>query len=219
VTITGTSGGLTQTTTISLTIAVAQSFKLAASPTALTVARGATGGKSTLAITPVNGFSGSVTLAASGLPTGVTAAFSVNPATTTSVVTLTAGKTAASGTYTVTITGTSGSLSATTTITLTIPVGNFTLTASPSAITVPVQSAETTTITVVPTQGFNGSVALTADGMPPDTKAIFTPSSTTKTSTLELSVSGAATPGQYPITVTGTYGSLKSSITVTLTIQ
>ena len=219
VTITGTSGSLTQTTTISLTVVLAQSFKLSASPTTLSVARGATGGKSTITITPVNGFSGSVTLAASGLPTGVTASFSVNPATTKSVVTLTASKTAASGTYTVTITGTSGTLSATTTITLTIPVGTFSLTASPSAVTVAPQSAETTTITVVPTQGFNQSVTLSADGMPPNTKAIFAPTSTTKTSTLTLSVSGAATAGQYSITVTGTSGSLKSSTTVTLTIQ
>jgi hypothetical protein len=219
VTIAGTSGSLTQTTTISLTVTLAQSFNLSASPTALSVARGATGGESTITITPVNGFSGKVSLAVSGLPTGVTASFSVNPATTESVVTLTAGKTAPSGTYAVTITGTSGGLNATTTVTLTIPVGNFTLTASPSSISVPRYDGGDVTITVVPTQGFNGSVALSAAGMPPDTEAIFSPTSTTKTSTMTLSVSGAAATGQYTITVTGTYGSLKSSTTVTLTIQ
>ena len=65
-------------------------------------------------------FTGSVTLAASGLPSGVTAAFGTNPTTKTSVLTLTASATATAGTSTVTITGTSGSTKATTTIALTV---------------------------------------------------------------------------------------------------
>ena len=219
VTVTGKSGSLTQTTTVSLTVTLAQSFNLSTSPTTLTVTRGAAGSKSTVTIVPVNGFSGSVTLAASGLPTGVTAAFSVNPATKTSVVTLTASKTASTGTFTVTITGTSGSLSATTTISVTIPVGNFSLTASPATITVPRYTGGQVTITVVPTQGFNQSVALSASGTPPNTKALFSPTSTAKTSTMTLSASGNATPGQYTITVTGTSGSLTHTTTVTMTIQ
>jgi len=71
-------------------------------------------------VTDVSPFAGSVTLAATGLPTGVTAAFGTNPVTSASVVTFTVAATAAAGTSTVTITGTSGTLTATTTIALTV---------------------------------------------------------------------------------------------------
>ncbi len=94
-------------------------FTLSANPTSVTITQGSNG-TSTITITPVGGFSGSVTLAASGLPSGVTAGFSPNPATTTSTLTLTASATAATGTVTVTITGTSGSLTNTTTLSLTV---------------------------------------------------------------------------------------------------
>jgi subtilase family serine protease len=98
------------------------SFTLTAVPNTLTISQGSSG-QSTITVVPANGFSGSVTLSASGLPSGVTAAFVPNPTTTTSVLTLTASATAATGTSTVTITGTSGSLTATTTISLTVTQG------------------------------------------------------------------------------------------------
>jgi hypothetical protein len=119
VTITGTSGSTTATTSFTLTVSSASGFPLAASPTALSVTQGSTA-TDTITVTDVGGFTGSVTLAASGLPSGVTAAFGTNPATSTSVLTLTASSTATTGTSTVTITGTSGSTTATTTISLTV---------------------------------------------------------------------------------------------------
>ncbi len=73
-----------------------------------------------MAVTPLNGFSGSVSLSASGLPSGMTASFNPNPATTTSTMTLAASNAATVGTVTATITGTSGTLTRTTTITLTV---------------------------------------------------------------------------------------------------
>jgi Abnormal spindle-like microcephaly-assoc'd, ASPM-SPD-2-Hydin len=98
------------------------SFTLTAVPNTVTISQGSSG-TSTITVVPAGGFTGSVTLSASGLPSGVTAAFVPNPTTTTSVLTLTASATAATGTSTVTITGTSGSLTATTTISLTVTQG------------------------------------------------------------------------------------------------
>ncbi len=94
-------------------------FSLSANPTSLSVAQGSSG-TSTITINPIDGFTGSVNLSASGLPTGVTAGFSPNPATTTSTLTLTVGAGAATGTSTITITGMSGSLSHQTTVQLTV---------------------------------------------------------------------------------------------------
>jgi hypothetical protein len=105
--------------TVTLTVNPAPSFTIGASPASLSVTQGANG-TSTITVTPLNGFTGSVSLSASGLPSGVTAAFSTNPTTKTSVLTLTASSTAATGLATITVAGTSGSLTATTPITLTV---------------------------------------------------------------------------------------------------
>jgi hypothetical protein len=94
-------------------------FSLSASPSSLTVQQGSNG-SSTITITPSGGFTGSVTLSNSALPSGVTASISPNPATSSSTITFTASSTATTGTSTITITGTSGSLTHTTTISLTI---------------------------------------------------------------------------------------------------
>jgi kumamolisin len=127
VTITGTSGSLQATTTVSLTVNAAgtANFTISASPSSLTVTQGGNG-TSTITITSQNSFNSATTLTATGLPSGVTAAFSPNPVTppangsVNSTLTLTASSTATTGTATVTVTGTSGSLIHSTTIALTV---------------------------------------------------------------------------------------------------
>ena len=91
--------------------APAPNFSLSASPASLTVTQG-TSGNSTITVTPSGGFTGSVTLSTSALPSGVTATFGTNPTTGTSVLTFTASATATTGTTSVTVTGTSGTLDA-----------------------------------------------------------------------------------------------------------
>jgi hypothetical protein len=108
-------------------------FTLTAVPNTLTISQG-NQGTSTITVVPSNGFSGSVTLSASGLPSGVTAGFVPNPTTSTSTLTLTASATAATGTSTVTITGTSGSLSPTTTIALTVTANGPVVTLTPTSL-------------------------------------------------------------------------------------
>jgi hypothetical protein len=127
VTITGTSGSTTHSTTVALTVnaAATPNFTIAASPSSLTVTQGGNGA-STITIASQNSFSSATTLSATGLPSGVTAAFSTNPVTppangsATSSLTLTASATATTGAATVTVTGTSGSLTLSTTIALTV---------------------------------------------------------------------------------------------------
>jgi len=103
----------------------APGFTVSASPSAVSVTRGSTA-NNTITVTSQNGFNSATTLSASGLPAGVTAAFSTNPVTppangrATSTLTFTASSTATTGTSTVTVTGTSGSTTHTTTIALTV---------------------------------------------------------------------------------------------------
>jgi hypothetical protein len=97
----------------------APSFTLSASPSSVTVQQGSQA-TSTITIAPANGFSGTVSLSATGLPSGVTATFNPSTATTSSKLTLTASDTAAMGTVTVTIMGVSGSVTSNATLSLAI---------------------------------------------------------------------------------------------------
>ncbi|HXX99312.1 MAG TPA: S53 family peptidase, partial [Candidatus Limnocylindrales bacterium] len=219
VTITGTSGTLTSTTTISLSVNPLGNFTLSASPNSLTLTQGASG-SSTITVTSQNGFNGSVTLSASGLPSGVTASFNPSSATSTSTLTLTASSTATTGTATVTVTGTSGNLSHTTSMSLTVAAPpNFALSASPNSLTITQGASGSSTITVTSQNGFNGSVTLSASGLLSGVTASFNPTSTTSTSTLTLSASGTAATGTATVTVTGTSGSLTKTTTISLTVQ
>jgi hypothetical protein len=211
VTITATSGNLTNSIPISLT--VAKPNLTPPSPSAVTLDPGGSV-TSTITITPANAFSGNVTLVASGLPAGVTAVFSPNPATSSSVLTLTAASTAKLKTTTVTITGTSGRLKATTKIEVT--PGNFVLTATPGALTVAQGNSGTGTITIIPEDGFDGNVTLSAR-VPSGVTASFTPNPATSTSTLTLNVSDSAAIGTSTVTITGTSGSLVRTTTIQLT--
>ncbi len=220
ITVTGTSGTLTATTTVTLTVtSVTGSFTLKPSATTLSVAQGASG-TDTITVTDVSPFTGSVAFAATGMPTGVTAAFSPASSTTSSVLTLTASSTAAAGTYTITVTGTSGTLTATTTVTLTVTsvTGSFTLKPSATTLSVAQGASGTDTITVTDVSPFTGSVTFAATGMPTGVTAAFSPASSTTSSVLTLTASSTAAAGTYTITVTGTSGTLTATTTVTLTV-
>ena len=201
--------------------APAPDYTLSASPSSVTITQGSNG-SSTITVSPQNGFTGGVTLSVSGLPIGVTAAFSPNPTTTTSTLTLTANPTATTGTVTVTITGTSGTLPPkTTTLTLTVNAQvapDYTLSASPSSVTVTQGSNGTSTITVSPQNGFTGSVNLSTSSLPSGVTVAFSPNPTTTTSTLTLAASPTATTGTVTVTITGNASGLTRTTTLTLRV-
>ena len=233
VTITATSGSTTHTTTLTLTVNPPPNFNIAASPSSLTINQGSNG-TSTITINSLNGFNAATTLSASGLPSGVTAAFSTNPVTppangsATSSLTLTASSTATTGTTTVTVTGTAGSQVHTTTISLTVNTAaqpNFTIGASPSSVTVTQGGTGTSTITITSQNSFNSATTLSTTGLPSGVTAAFStnpvtpPANGNATSTLTLTASATATTGTATVTVTGTSGSLSHSTTISLTVN
>ena len=155
ITVTGTSGTTTATTTIAVTI-TAPGFTLAPSASTLSVTQGKTA-TDTITVTDKGGFTGSVTLTTSTLPSGVTVAYGTNPTTSTSVLTFTASATATTGAFTVTITGTSGTLTATTTVTLTVVPSTSGSCTVDYVISPQNTSAFGATITII-----NGSTAVTS---------------------------------------------------------
>jgi subtilase family serine protease len=224
ITITGTSGSLAHSTSVTLTVnagATPPDFSLSAFPTAVTIAQGTAGG-STVTVTPANGFSGNVTLSASGLPSGVTASFNPDPTTTTSALTLSASATAVTGNFTVTILGTSGSLTHTATVSLTVnpaPQPDFSLSSSPNTLNIARGSKATSTISITRLNGFSSSVTLSATGLPKGASASFSPNPATTTSTLTVKINRSAAVGTSIITINGTSGSRSHSTTITLSIH
>src|SRR5437762_7867178 len=96
----------------------APDFSLSISPSTVTLHRGGGTATYTVTITPSGGFSSTVQLSVSGLPSGTTGSFSPNPATTSSTLTLNVSSSTAKGSYTFTVSGTSGTLTHTATATL-----------------------------------------------------------------------------------------------------
>jgi subtilase family serine protease len=176
-------------------------------------------GSTTITVNDLAGFYGSVSLAASGLPSGVTASFSPSPTTSTSTLTLTATSGAATGAAFVTVTGTSGALTSSITIPVTVYAPGFALSAPPVNTGTYVGFAGQTTITVQDQGGFTGSVSLVASGVPSGVTAAFSSPNTTTTSNLSFTSTGSAVPGTYLVTVTGTSGALTASTTVYLVVE
>lgn len=124
ITVKGTSGATTETTTVSLTVTGTGggSFTISAKPASISAAPGGSAA-SKITVTPSGGFTGTVSLSASGQGSGVLVKFvpsSVAGGSGTAAMRVHVGPNVAAGTRTITVTGTSGSTTATTTVTLTI---------------------------------------------------------------------------------------------------
>jgi hypothetical protein len=227
VTFTGTSGTLKHTATVTVTTSAEPNFSLTATPTTLSIQAGSTGKSVSVEAVPTNGLTATVTVAISGLPTGVTA----NPATltltpgTAQSVTLTAAANATVGKATVTFTGTSGTLTHMATITLTVtappPPPNFSLTATPATLSIQAGSTgKPVSVEAVAVNGFTGTVTVAISGLP--TGVTANPTSLTLTpgtaQSVTLTAVANATVGKATVTFTGTSGALTHTATVALTV-
>jgi len=201
------------------TQAVTQDYAVAASPASVSVARSGTASTS-IAINRTN-FTGAVSFAATGLPSGVTVTFNPSAATTGNSVTatFTASSTATLGAASVVLTGTSGSLSRSTTVSLTVTgASDFTLgTASPVSVA---RGASAGTSIAINRTSFTGAVSFAASGLPSGVTVAFNPSAATtgNTVTATFTASSTATLGAANVTITGTSGSVSRSTTVALTV-
>ncbi len=200
-------------------------FSLSASPSSVTVAQG-NQGTSTITSSVTGGFDGAITLSASGQPTGVTVTFNPTSITGagTSTMSMSVASSTAPGTYTITVTGTSGSTKETTTVSLTVTgtSPNFTISASPTSLTISPGNSGQSTITTTISGGFNSAIALSASGEPSRVTVSFNPSSIAApgagSSTMTVTVNRRARAGNYTITVTGKGGGDTHTTTVSLTI-
>ena len=101
------------------------------------------------------------------------------------------------------------------------PTPDFTLSASPSSLSVTQGGTASTTISTTVSGGFNSAVALSASGLPAGVTASFSPASIASpgSSTLTLTAASTAATGTFNVTVTGTGGGVTHTSTVTLTVN
>jgi hypothetical protein len=205
---------------VSLVVTAPPNFTLSASPASQTVPLG---GATSYGVTlsPTGGFTGSVTLSVSGLPTGASGTFTPNPATASSTLAVATSLSTPVGTYPLTITGVSGSLTHTTLVSLVVtvpPPPDFTLSGSPASQTVTQGGATNYAVTVSPANGFTSAVTLSVSGLPTGAAGSFTPNPTTTSATLAVTTAANTPAGTYPLTITGVSGSLTHTTSVSLTV-
>jgi uncharacterized membrane protein len=219
--------GITDATT-PLSIVVVQpppqTIAIALASGTLSVAQGASGSTSAT-ITRGGGYTGDVTFAVSGAPTGVTTTITPNPATsanTTVTITVAAGAATAPGTYPLTVTASgTGITTQTATITLTVPQPpSFTLALSPTTLSVVQDASGTSTATITRSGGFAGTVDLSVTGAPSGMTVTMTPSSVTgTTATITVTPGATVAPGNYTLTIQGTgAGVTAKTATIVVTV-
>jgi hypothetical protein len=98
------------------------------------------------------------------------------------------------------------------------PAPSFTLTASPSSLSVKQGNSASSTISVNAINGFTGAVSLSVSGLPKNVTATFSQNPTTKTSMVTFNASNGASLGNSLLTITGKSGSLVQTTTIALTV-
>jgi hypothetical protein len=227
VAIKGTSGSLVHTTTLALTVVVAD-FSVSAAPASVTLLQGDTASY-TVSVGALNGFTGNITLSASGYPSGATVAFSPSSVAAPGGSTLTVKTTAttAVGTYTLTIKGTSSArVVHSTTVKLVVnPIGDFSFSVNPGSLTVPHGSRGTTYVYLAGQGGFYATVSLSSSGLPAGVTATWGATSklvygtSTYSVALKIAAGSSVPPGTYTILLAGTCGPLVHTSTLTLTVS
>jgi thermitase len=203
----------------------------------------------TVRVSAFNGFSGTVSLAASGLPGGGVAQFapsSVSAPGDAGLV-IAVPPSAGTGRYIVTITATNGALARTATLVVSVtgavitgpgppsgpeppppaPPGvsvgapDFTLQAIPYTQTVARGAATAFVVALTPAGTFTGPVTLSVTGVPEGVSASFAPPLLTAPGkgTLAIAALPSAVAGSYTLTITAASGALVHTATVTLIVS
>lgn len=206
-------------------------FELQVSPTSVTIqAGGFSAGADlrasqdiTVSIARGGGFTGAVTVTVEGLPAGVSATgLTIAAGQTTGIVTLSAAANATAGAATLTVRGTGTDVAArTATVALTVtPAPAFTMSINPTGLTIPQGGNGNTTITLVRSGGFTGSVDFSSGTQISGVTITFAPPSTTgNTSTATISVGGGVAAGTYQVQLRASFALLPTqTATLNLTV-
>jgi hypothetical protein len=185
---------------------------------------------STVFVSSLNGFNGSIAISVSGVPAGVSVIATPNflflgaGGIVSASLTITTNAAARAGNYDLTIAAASGSL--THTATLRLHVTDFSATASPQAVSMSKRQTVNVTINIVSLNGFSQPVTLTGTILGNTTGVTVTitpgtvaPAGGAVTATLTITTSLKPTLGTFTVFVTASSGSLVHIVPITLTIS
>jgi hypothetical protein len=212
-------------------------FSLTASPPSVTVPQAQTASYQ-VTVSSINGFSGTVGLQVSGLPTSAEAVFVPSGSVSldqgqsvTETLGVLATQSTPLGNYNLTITGIARNVADSSLIThnlvvglvVTAPVANFGIAVSPSQLYVSGGACGNITVTVNSIGGSSSAVNLTLTGLPDHVSSLFTPNPITTAagttqSILTLCPATTAASGNYTMVLAGTSGSTVHTVDATLTI-
>jgi Pro-kumamolisin, activation domain len=221
-TITGTDGVFTHSTTVTLVVSTPD-FSLSVTPSSQTINQG-NPTSYTVTLNSISGYSGTVSFGLSGQPTGVNFTFAP-PSVTASgstVLNITTAVSTTPGTYTLVINATDTVITHTIPVTLVVtPAGDFQMSATPASQTVNPGINTSYGITISSLNGFSGPVALSISGLPTGATATFNPGSIVGAGTSSLAISTlTSTPaGVYNMIVTGTSGAIVHTVGVQLIVN
>src|SRR5581483_9402901 len=104
--------------------------------------------------------------------------------------------------------------------TVTLAVNDFTVSTTPASQTVSAGGGTNYTVTIGNNNGFSGTVALTAAGLPTGATSVFNPTSINSlgSSTLTVSTTPSTPAGTNNLTITGTSGSLSHNSSTKLVV-
>lgn len=216
---------------------ISPDFTIGSSPVSLSMSQGSLATVN-IELGSLEGFAGSVSLAANMTPAAQGSSIALNPTTIslftgsgTSQLTISANLSTPTGSYTLTVNGTSGRLSHSVITLLTImppPPPDFSISANPQSLTVKSGSSAVATILVTSLYGFTGNVTLTVTVTPVvgngptatlNPVVVMLSSNGTQGSTLVVNTVNNTPRATYTILVVGTSGSISHSLGIVLTVQ
>lgn len=219
--VTATGGGLTKTTLINVSV---PGFTLTTANTTLSLNQGLSNSV-VLTTALLGGFNSPVNFSVSGLPAGVTAAFSPAalsaPGAGRSVLTLTAASSASLGTATVMITAVGAGVSRTIPLSLTVlPPPTFTLT-TPAVVNLLTGGTISVAFKTTAFYGYSSNVQWSVSGVPAGVTAkLSTPSSAVgATVTLTLSATANASPGVFALVIQASGGGVTKTASMNLALS
>jgi hypothetical protein len=129
----------------------------------------------------------------------------------------------AGGTYPVTVTASGGGATKTALLAINVlPPPSFSLTLSPTSLTVAPGAYGTTTASTIRTTTFNSAVSVKVTGMPAGVTATFGPATLSASgngsSVLKLSATSTATIGSAQVAVKATAGSVTRTLSLALSV-
>ena len=221
VVIRGTGAGKTHTATLTVQVQ-ATGFSLSVNPLTITVKQGETG-SSSLTISPIGSFTGTVSLEVESAPPGFDV--QINPTTATPgstvLVTVSVATDVAPGSYSVVLRGTSDGKEATATLNVVVEEQPFdySLQAAPNTLSVNAGETASVTITATLTSGSPQALTLSLSGLPSGTSYNFNPPTITPTGSSTLTINTTGLAGGYSVVVTASGGGVVKQVTVNLNIE